>query len=585
MGSDDPLAPVVQHLEELVRGVQRHLQGLAEEQAARRSRRRRRRGPQLEDESLGRGSDTGADGACCSSSSSAVRTRRRLFASASSSLNGHEQQLPGHAEQSLQLLPVWEKEGHRQRQYAWDGRQLLVLEPHQLQHNGSEANGDHDSQRAKSNNKDVAWFARLPPRLDRPARRLVRSLQEAFFPDSSSVTPDYWLHIKWKFAQRVLSSLIGVFATQAMLYAVGVGAKRTLPAAAALNWVLKDGLGRLGKLVVAANCGRSFDKDLKRSRFLAAIAYTGSEGLEIITPLFPGYFLPIATLANVGKSIGLVTYLATNPPFMKTFALEENLGDITAKGQAQIVLADNLGLGLAVMASHAVRNHPHLHKLLPLVSYPVLACMEVFTMYHELKCVQLRSLNQERLEIIAAHWLDRGEVPSALEVSRAERLFLPAHIEVTTKLPVRVAPLQASARSPQELLDLLGKYRNNRHILSYQIAPAGPHLAPLRIGGGWPGRPRHHTRLTLSFREDSKSGDALLGILQASCLRRMLAASATSGVVSEDRKSELLSLSLEQAEKLLPEFVASLKHTGWKTGQVVIAPRERTGYSVAAPSH
>lgn len=52
-------------------------------------------------------------------------------------------------------------------------------------------------------------------------------------------------------------------ALQSLLQAVGVGAKRSLPAAATINWVLKDGLGRLGRLTVATRFGESFDSDLK----------------------------------------------------------------------------------------------------------------------------------------------------------------------------------------------------------------------------------------------------------------------------------------------------------------------------------
>ena len=44
-----------------------------------------------------------------------------------------------------------------------------------------------------------------------------------------------------------------------------------MPAAAALNWVLKDGLGRLGKLTVSTRFGRTFDSDLKRSRFTSSV--------------------------------------------------------------------------------------------------------------------------------------------------------------------------------------------------------------------------------------------------------------------------------------------------------------------------
>lgn len=54
-----------------------------------------------------------------------------------------------------------------------------------------------------------------------------------------------------------------IYALQAMLWAIGVGAKRRLPAAAVLNWVMKDGLGRLGKLLYTVSLGRTFDSNLK----------------------------------------------------------------------------------------------------------------------------------------------------------------------------------------------------------------------------------------------------------------------------------------------------------------------------------
>ena len=57
---------------------------------------------------------------------------------------------------------------------------------------------------------------------------------------------------------------------------MGVGAKRSLPAAATINWVLKDGLGRLGRLTVATRFGESFDSDLKRFRYTTSVIYAVS---------------------------------------------------------------------------------------------------------------------------------------------------------------------------------------------------------------------------------------------------------------------------------------------------------------------
>ena len=80
--------------------------------------------------------------------------------------------------------------------------------------------------------------------------RFGASVQDAFLPAKESVSSDYWDYAHYRFYQRIASSCITVFSTQQMLQAVGLGATRRLAAAAGINWVLKDGLGRLGKLSV-----------------------------------------------------------------------------------------------------------------------------------------------------------------------------------------------------------------------------------------------------------------------------------------------------------------------------------------------
>ena len=48
-----------------------------------------------------------------------------------------------------------------------------------------------------------------------------------------------------------------------MLLALGLGAKRSVAASAAINWLLKDGVGRIARLTVATSFCQSFDSDLK----------------------------------------------------------------------------------------------------------------------------------------------------------------------------------------------------------------------------------------------------------------------------------------------------------------------------------
>ena len=156
----------------------------------------------------------------------------------------------------FKLLPLWEsRPGADPQQYALDRGVVRLLLPEEADALRSAGPGERGGDREGGDAGDARSAMRVQwRRAERTRRRVV----DAFLPCANAVTPDYWAYAKFRFAQRVASSCITVFATQQMLQAVGLGATRRLPAAAAVNWVLKDGLGRLGKLSVATNFGREF---------------------------------------------------------------------------------------------------------------------------------------------------------------------------------------------------------------------------------------------------------------------------------------------------------------------------------------
>ncbi|GAA0174853.1 hypothetical protein LIER_41801 [Lithospermum erythrorhizon] len=71
----------------------------------------------------------------------------------------------------------------------------------------------------------------------------------------------------------------------ALLYAVGLG-KGAIPTAAAINWVLKDGIGYMSKIFLS-KYGRHFDVNPKGWRLCADLLENAAYGLEILTPAFP----------------------------------------------------------------------------------------------------------------------------------------------------------------------------------------------------------------------------------------------------------------------------------------------------------
>ncbi|GAQ91071.1 DUF647 domain containing protein [Klebsormidium nitens] len=483
--------------------------------------------------------------------------------------------------QRLELLPVWENDGSRRKQYAWDGRQIVAVDPP----DEDEING-----RAGDPLKQ-AW------------KGLESFLKRAFIPED--VTADYWPYARWKCTQRMVSSVAHANGTQSLLRAVGVGGRRSIPGVAALNWVLKDGLGRLGKLGYAAGYGRTFDSDLKRMRYLTAAIFTLSVGLEMVTPLFPQYFLPIATLANVGKSIGLTTYVSTSPSIHKSFALGENLADISAKGQAQTVVADNIGLAIAVGLSSACGQNEKMRSLIPLVTFPVIAAMDLFAIRQELKSVHLRTLNKERTEIIVDHWLRTGSVPDQKQVSDAENLLLPTPIH-NGALPLRILPLRKAAASVEGLGELLERHRSQKYLIQ-----------PRRKGRGRLPFTHRKPDIVLSLREDAEATDVITGVLQA-CHYRSLMAEEASGsgrpVESTSQKqnvllgnnphkrkgsihasaagqevetsmqveceSDALRESRRRAERDVERLLQELEDKQWQWGRIILASGERGTYSV-----
>ncbi|CAH9068972.1 unnamed protein product [Cuscuta europaea] len=167
--------------------------------------------------------------------------------------------------------------------------------------------------------------------VQRFVRVCVSAVRDFFLPRDMSV--NYLEYVKWKFVHRLFSSALQVLATQAMFRAIGIGSSHSLPSAAALNWALKDGLGRLCRCIYTSSLASAFDTNLKRVRFSTSVLFSLSIGVELLTPLFPHYFLVLASIANIAKQISLACYIATGTAVHRSFAMYDNLGEISAKAQ------------------------------------------------------------------------------------------------------------------------------------------------------------------------------------------------------------------------------------------------------------
>ena len=258
------------------------------------------------------------------------------------------------------------------------------------------------------------------------ARRLVslwplRSLLQHMLPTNypASVSRFYPPFTKWSVLGGVASTAANVLSLQCLLYGVGLGQELAVPAAAAISWVLKDGIGQLGGIFFAAYVSNSFDSDAKRWRMLAALALDAAVVVEILTPLTPNHFLLLASLANIGKYVAWLSSSAARAAISSSFCREQNLADVTAKGNSQMIGASLIGTALAVAVSWLVGAQP----LYILAVFAVLSAVHLSSTYVSLCHVPLNTLNEQRGQRVMMQFVSQGTVPTT-EAVRDRENFL-----------------------------------------------------------------------------------------------------------------------------------------------------------------
>ncbi|XP_010251509.1 PREDICTED: protein root UVB sensitive 1, chloroplastic isoform X1 [Nelumbo nucifera] len=232
-----------------------------------------------------------------------------------------------------------------------------------------------------------------------------------------SVSSDYLEYSLWRGVQGIASQISGVLATQALLYAVGLG-KGAIPTAAAVNWVLKDGIGYLSKIMLS-KYGRHFDVHPKGWRLFADLLENAAFGMELLTPAFPHLFVLIGAVAGAGRSAAALIQAATRSCFYAGFAAQRNFAEVIAKGEAQGMVSKSIGIMLGIGLANCVGSS----TLLAIAAFPVISGVHMFCNLKSYQSIQLRTLNPYRASLVFSEYLLSGQVPPIKEVNDEEPLF------------------------------------------------------------------------------------------------------------------------------------------------------------------
>ncbi|KAK2414664.1 hypothetical protein QL285_037234 [Trifolium repens] len=292
---------------------------------------------------------------------------------------------------------------------------------------------------------------------------LPRMIKDFILPAGfpGSVSDDYLQYMLLQFPTNVTGWICHTIA-------VGVGSfsgTTAAASAAAIRWVTKDGIGAVGRLFIGGRFGNLFDDDPKQWRMYADFIGGAGSVFDLTTQLYPGYFLPLASLGNLTKAIARGLKDPSFRVIQSHFAISANLGEVAAKEEVWEVVAQLVGLGLGIL----ILDTPGLVK-----SYPVLTStwlsirlLHLWLRYESLSVLQFNTINLKRARILVKSHVLHSTVPGCMDCNKEENIltwsqFMKPKIIFGSALEKMDDGMEKSHFMVESLLKL---YANEKYIL------------------------------------------------------------------------------------------------------------------------
>lgn len=290
-------------------------------------------------------------------------------------------------------------------------------------------------------------------------RRLNNVIADYLLPQGypDSVAPQYQKYMMWRGIQYFFGGALSVLTTRSLLKSLGVANRNSGEAAAAINWVVKDGAGRMGRFLFG-RWGRNLDCELKQFRLAGDLLMETGASLELVTALAPKFFLPLACTANLAKNLAAVAASSTRAPIYRTFAKMNNMADITAKGESVANLSDVFGTAFGILLAKA--------KLPTIPLFVGLSIGYLIASRKEVDSVELPYFNRARLSYATNKFFTTGLAPSIEEGNTREPL-LPWSDPCYSRV-VLGASVEEACTSPEAFEQLSSLFSKSDYILSYR---------------------------------------------------------------------------------------------------------------------
>ena len=212
-------------------------------------------------------------------------------------------------------------------------------------------------------------------------------------------------------SQALCSYFRSVLCTKALLSGAGVGSADASALAAALTWVLRDGVGMIGSVSFASIFADQFGAYVKEWRLFADIINDVALTLDMVSSLFPkSFYLPIISTSAVCKAMCGISAGATKLCITNHLSIAMNAGDLAAKENTQETFITLIGLLLGYTFARGINDSIAVSWIL----FFVFTLLHIFANYKAVSCLKLTFLNRPRIWLLTKQYTVSTQNPKII---------------------------------------------------------------------------------------------------------------------------------------------------------------------------
>ncbi|KAB5552167.1 hypothetical protein DKX38_009478 [Salix brachista] len=370
-----------------------------------------------------------------------------------------------------------------------------------------------------------------------------------------SVSDDYLQYMMLQFPTNITGWICHTLVTSSLLKAchdplgaVGAGSftgTAAAASAAAIRWVSKDGIGAIGRLFIGGRFGDLFDDDPKQWRMYADFIGSAGSIFDLVTQVYPAYFLPLASLGNLTKAVARGLKDPSFRVIQNHFAVSGNLGEVAAKEEVWEVGAQLLGLALGIL----ILDTPGLVKSFPLLlsTWMSMRLLHLWLRYQTLSVLRFDTINLKRARILIKSYILQSLVLGCVDCNRDENIL--SWETFTRPRIIFGVPLEemiGGERSVAKIKMLLKLYAKEKHVLVVN-------------------QQKTDFEVFVSFKVGATSMSVLRSVWQTYWLHKNWKSHDNP---SSDSDYDQLAQSLLEMEVKFEDFMQQLDAAGWDTSQI-----------------